>query len=219
MTIDTDALPLVHRTAAARVGSPPYPALVLLHGLGSDEHDLLGFVPHIDPRLFVVSVRAPHPHMDVGYAWYDLAEGYGPTATLSRSLALVERFLAGVADAYPIDGQRVYLGGFSQGAAITLATVVLHPARIAGAIALSGYLPPHLAHQPTAANGMPIFQGHGTFDQVVPIEAARRTRDVLSAMPVALTYREYPVGHEVSAPELLELNGWLGGLLGDRYSR
>ena len=55
-----EASDLVHRTIAARVGEPPHPVLLLLHGRGADEADLLGLAPHLDPRFFVVSARAPY---------------------------------------------------------------------------------------------------------------------------------------------------------------
>jgi phospholipase/carboxylesterase len=96
------------------------------------------------------------------------------------------------------------------------ALALLEPERVAGAIMVSGYLPPGGEHRYRGqeATGHPFFQAHGTLDSVVPLVAARQTRDYLRAhTAVDLTYREYAIGHTVSMEELLDLAGWFGGVL------
>lgn len=208
METSASRLKLVHRTAAAREGSEPYPALVLLHGIGSDELDLLGLTPQIDSSLFVISLRAPNAYGGYGYSWYDLSLGFGRSESLERSIDLVAGFLREMREVYPIDPARVYVGGFSQGAAMTLATSLLHRDLVAGSIALSGYLPPELPY-PADSGGLPVFQAHGIHDPTVPVHAARLTRDALLERRVDLTYREFPIGHAVSEAELKELAEWV----------
>jgi phospholipase/carboxylesterase len=86
---------------------------------------------------------------------------------------------------------------------------------VAAAIMASGYLPPDPdnRYRAAAAAGHPFFQAHGTNDPVVSIDFARQTRDFLLQTPVELTYREYPIGHEVSLPELQELAAWFAAIL------
>jgi phospholipase/carboxylesterase len=209
---------LIHRLQPARRGAPPHPGLLLLHGRGSDENDLLALAAELDPRLFTVSARAPFRFPWGGYMWYDLEAnmaGRPSQESIQASLDRLRRFLDEIVAAYPIDQQRLYIGGFSMGAAMAAALALLEPKRLAGAIVLSGYLPLHTAlpYRPQEAAGHPFFQAHGTFDPVLPVQLARLTRDYLTQTPVDLTYREYPIGHEVGDQELRDLAAWLTSVL------
>lgn len=210
-------LSLIHRTQPARSGSPPYPGLVLLHGLGSNELDLLSMAPVIDPRTYIISARAPLSYRWGGYMWYDL-EQHGPglgSESIEAALQSLERFLQEVIESYPIDSQRLYVGGFSMGAAMAGALGLLYPEKVSAGIMVSGYLPPDPGdrYRTAAAAGHPYFQAHGTNDSVVSIDVARQTRDFLLGTPIELTYREYPIGHEVSLPELQDLAAWFAAVL------
>ena len=79
----------------------------------------------------------------------------------------------------------------------------------------SGFLPPPDggSYRSAEAAGHPFFQAHGIHDTTVPLEYAHMTRDFLQATPVDLTYREYPIGHEVSMEELQDLHAWLSRVL------
>jgi len=113
-----------------------------------------------------------------------------------------------------VDPERVVLLGFSQGAVMSLGTQALQPESVAGVIALSGYFP--IEVEPDAGNlvGRPALVAHGTHDDIIPVEAGRRTRDLLERHGVDLTYREYPMAHHVSAEEMAEARAWLNRLLG-----
>jgi len=208
---------LVHRVQPARVGVAPHPGLLLLHGLGSNEDDLMGLAPQVDSRLTVVSARAPLTHGYGGFSWYEFERdgpGLGSTS-IEAAFDLLRAFLDEMIEAYTLDPSRMYVGGFSQGAAMAGALALLEPSRLAGGIMISGYLPPegnrpYPTERPT---GRPFFQAHGTVDTVVPLEYAHLSRDLLTRLGVNLTYGEYPVGHSVSMPEMLDLSRWLGGVL------
>jgi phospholipase/carboxylesterase len=81
---------------------------------------------------------------------------------------------------------------------------------------LSGYFPLHnqLPLRLEEATGHPVFQAHGTFDEVIPVKYGRETRDYLESTPVDLTYREYPMGHQISGPELADMRSWMSERLG-----
>jgi phospholipase/carboxylesterase len=184
-----------------------------LHGLGSNENDLIALAPLLDERLFVVSVRAPLTYRWGGYTWFDL-EKDGPglgTKTIESSLTVLRTFLEELEQAYPIDPDRLYLGGFSMGAAMAGAMLLLYPEKLAGAIMVSGFLPPDGSSRYRLAEtaGRPLFQAHGLHDPVVPLEYAHQTRDFLQTTPVELEYHEYPIGHQVSDDELRDLVAWL----------
>lgn len=95
------------------------------------------------------------------------------------------------------------------------AMALLFPDRIAGAIMVSGFLPPDASgrYRTGEAAGHPFFQAHGTMDPVVPLAYAQMTRAYLRATPVDLTYQEYPTGHTVTPEELLDLGVWFSNIL------
>jgi phospholipase/carboxylesterase len=210
---------LIHRTSPARSGSPPYPGIVLLHGLGSDELDLLSLASQLDPTLYAISVRAPLSHPGGGFAWYDL-QRHGPglgSESIEAALRSIAQFLDDVVERYPIDPSRLFLGGFSMGAAMAGALTLLHPEKVAGTVMTSGYLPPDSGdrYRVKDARGKPVFQGHGLYDYLVPLQGARLTRDYLQSVGVRLTYKEYPIAHQVSADELKDLVEWFRNVLSD----
>ncbi len=220
------ALTLNHEVVMPRIGDPPHPALLLLHGRGANERDLLPLVDDLDPRLLIISPRAPFSFPGGGYFWYDLdpqGVGYPEAKTFARSLDALESLIAEVTTTYPIDPARVYIGGFSMGAAMSATLALTLPDRIAGAVVLSGYLPLYagLEFRTDDVAGHPIFQAHGTFDPVIPVIGGQMTRDYLATTPVDLTYREYQMGHEVGYQELLDLATWLTAVLdaGSRTER
>lgn len=215
-------LSLVHRVrkpTASEPGTPPL--LLLLHGVGSNEEDLMGLAPHLDGRFFVVSARAPIPLRPGAYAWYPVAFGpqgpVGDPAAAEQSRQALLRFLPEVTSAYNLDPNRVYLLGFSQGAIMSLAVALTQPEVLAGVVLLSGRLYPEKLRErvdPTRIADLPIFVGHGTEDTVLPIHHGREIRQVLQNLPVRLSYHEYPMSHEISPQTLQDIQNWFSQQLG-----
>jgi phospholipase/carboxylesterase len=204
--------PLVHQTAPPLSGAPPYPGLLLLHGRGTDETDLLSLGAELSPEFFTVSARAPYHFPWGGYAWYDLAPGgigFPEDSTLNTSIRLVHTFVEYLLETYPIDPARLYLAGFSMGAVMAGTMALLEPESLTGAIMMSGYLALHNNLPLRPAAGFPIFQAHGTYDPVIPVQVAREARDYLQHTEVDHTYREYPMVHEVAGEELSDIRAWL----------
>jgi phospholipase/carboxylesterase len=216
----SQATSLLHRTLAARAGEPPHPALVLLHGRGSHELDLLTLAPELDPRLFVISARAPLPwEGGIGYAWYHLeAPARANKETFADSLRLLQRFLGELAAAYPVDPGRVYLLGFSQGAMMANALTLAEPHRVAGAILLSGFQPDldGFTPNPDGVRSKPFFVGHGVHDELLGIELGRAVRDTLTNLGADLTYHEYEMGHQIIPQELVDIDSWLEATIAAR---
>jgi phospholipase/carboxylesterase len=205
-------LGLVHRTLSARAGEPPHPTLLLLHGRGSHELDLLALSPELDPRFFVVSPRAPYPWEGIGYAWYELdAPAQANPDTFSHSLALLQLFIEKLHTAYPVDPKRLYLLGFSQGAMMSNALTLTSPERVAGAVLLSGFQPAldSSSLNREAVRDKPFFVAHGTLDPLLGVELGRKVRETLAALGADVTYREYAMGHQIIAPELADFDSWL----------
>lgn len=199
-----------------RGGQTAPPLLLLLHGIGSNEEDLFGLAPYLDERFLVVSARAPVALAYGGYGWFriDFTPG-GMVADVEqakKSLAMLPGFVDELVETYGADGRRVYLKGFSQGAMMSLALMLTRPEKVAGVVAMSGRLPvqvPGLEPAREALNGLPVLVTHGLHDPVLPIENGRAARDYLAGLPVELTYREYPMAHEVSMESLRDVAEWL----------
>lgn len=207
---------LVHLTREPHRLQPGLPPLLLLlHGVGSNERDLFAMEDHLDVRFRVVSARAPLTLGPDSYAWFhatitDAEREFDSDEAEQSRLALVS-FIGDVTGRYNTDPRRVYLMGFSQGAIMSLSVALTSPELVAGVVAMSGLLLPGV--QPKIASpdlkGMPILVVHGTEDQLLPLHYGWNVRDRLSALPVDLTYREYPMGHEVTAQSLADVVAWL----------
>lgn len=213
-----NSLSLVHLVQEPRenASTAPAPLLLLLHGIGSNEHDLFSLAPYLDGRFFVVSVRAPVIMGQGAYGWFNIEftpQGIrADVAEAGRSLQALSGFMDELVAAYPVDKQCVYLMGFSQGAMMGLSATLAQPEKVAGLVAMSGRLPAQAFEgrpESQKFGNLPILITHGIYDPVLPVEHGREIRRSLEALPVQLTYREYPMGHEVSPESLRDISTWL----------
>lgn len=190
------------------------PVLLMLHGFGSNEHDLMGMAPYLDKRLHIVSARAIYD-IGMGYAWYYL---YGTPGNLraddlsrAHSLEILTKFVTNLPDRINVDAERVYLMGFSQGAVMSLALALTAPHLVAGVIAISGYLDEEVVTRvkPETLSNLPILVMHGTYDDLLPVTLGRRVKAYLETLPVRLSYQEYPIAHSIHPQGLMLLQQWL----------
>ncbi|HEX5691208.1 MAG TPA: hypothetical protein VFX76_14440, partial [Roseiflexaceae bacterium] len=213
-------LSLTHLVRPATQGQGTPPLLLMFHGIGSNEEDLMGLESYLDERFTIVSARAPHPYGYGGYAWFEI--DWQPTgiridrrqAAASRDLIVM--FVGEAVAAYGADPAQVYLLGFSQGAMMSGWVTLTEPELVAGAVLMSGRIPDEVRPQivaPERLEGKPILVTHGLMDQVLPIANGRGSRDLLQQLPVDLTYREYPMAHEVNMQSLTDVVQWLSARL------
>ena len=207
----------------------PTAAVIWLHGLGADGHDFAGLVPELDlsncPPIHFVFPHAPSMPVTVngGYvmpAWYDIL---GPDLVSQQDAAGIQAseraIVALIAQevARGIPAERIVLAGFSQGCAMALHTGLRLPQRLAGIMALSGYLP--LADRFTAerhpANAQtPVFMAHGTQDPVVVIARGEVSRDALAALGQPVEWHSYPMPHSLHPREISDISAFLARVLG-----
>jgi phospholipase/carboxylesterase len=208
-----DLLPHLTRPAAGA----PQGALVLLHGRGTDERDLLPLADALDPerRLVAVTPRGPWTFPgQPGAHWYLVRRvGFPDEETFSATYPRLAAWLDALLQALGVPWERTVLGGFSQGAAMSFA-LGLGPGRPApaGIIALSGFLPSVPGYEPVLdeREGFPVALGHGTADPVIPVDFAHAARERLQAAGAEVRYRETPgMGHTIDPAFVLELRGWL----------
>lgn len=216
--MNKETLSLTHliREPTKGTAGPP-PLLLLLHGVGSNERDLMGLTPWLDGRFFVVSARAPIALGYDAYGWFRFEfTPNGPVVSDPReaesSFRLILRFLDEVVEVYGVDPAQVYLMGFSQGTIMSLSVALTRPEKVAGLVAMSGRFPDGIQPQiapPEKLQNLPILLQHGTEDPVLPIHYGRAARETLESLPVKLDYHEYLMGHHVSQESLADVSAWL----------
>ncbi len=213
------------------IESAPQPtaAVIWLHGLGADGHDFAGLVPELDlgdcPPIRFVFPHAPSLAVTIngGYvmpAWYDILgadlvgrqDGAGIAQSARAIAALIEWEAA-----RGIPYQRIVLAGFSQGSAMALHIGLRFGQRLAGIMALSGYLPlaDTLAAERHPANAAsPIFMAHGSQDPVVAPARGEASRDLLAGLGYPVQWHSYPMAHSVHPREIADLSVFLARVLG-----
>jgi phospholipase/carboxylesterase len=194
--------------------------LVLHHGRGADEHDLLGLGDVLDPerRLHVVTPRAPlHLPGWPGYHWYVVPRvGYPDHDTFYEA----HTQLAGLHDELwretGIGPERTVFGGFSMGSVMSYA-LGLDPGRPrpAGILAFSGFVPVVEGWEPDLGSrtAMPVFIAHGTRDPVIEIGFAQRARELLENGGLAVDYHESDAAHHIDPAHLPAAAGWLAAAI------
>jgi phospholipase/carboxylesterase len=176
----------------------PEGLLVLFHGRGADEHDLVPVLDVLDPerRLLGVTPRGPLSMPPGGAHWYALHRlGEPDPETFAATFPLASEWLDGLG--FPPG--RTVLGGFSQGAVMTYALgLAAGRPRTAALVAMSGFVPtvPGLALDLEAPFPR-ISIGHGTYDEVIGVEWGRAARDLLTEAGAEVLYRESPIGHTI----------------------
>ena len=205
----------------------PSHSVIWLHGLGADGNDFVPIVQEL--ALPAIGIRFVFPHAPMravtingGFvmrAWYDIVSQdiarKEDELGLRQSQTMVEELIAREA-ARGVPANRVVIAGFSQGGVIALQTALRHPRRLAGAMSLSAYLPlvDKIDRERNAANNdMPVFLGHGTSDNVVPLVLGKASRDQLIKMGYDVDWHQYPMAHSVCAEELEDLSGWFSRVL------
>jgi phospholipase/carboxylesterase len=203
-------------TKEAAAGSPP-PLLLLLHGVGSNERDLMGLTSWLDGRFFVASARAPITLWHDAYGWFRFEfTPNGPVvvdpAEAMSSLQLILSFMDELVEVYGVDPNRMYLMGFSQGTIMGLSVALTRPDKVAGIVAMSGRFPDAIRPQIAPSEkleALPILLQHGTEDPVLPIRYGRAARETLDSLLVRLEYHEYRMGHHVTQESLAHASAWL----------
>jgi phospholipase/carboxylesterase len=198
---------LVHELRPA--SGEPHGALVLLHGRGSDQHDLLPLLDALDPERRLLGVTPGAPLTNVppgGRHWYVVERvGYPDRETFHRSYELLTSFLDDTLATHDIGWERTVVGGFSMGAVMSY-SVSLGEGRPspAGILAMSGFIPTVEGWEPhfEGREGLPALVHHGRNDAVISVELGRRAAALLRDGGLDVTYLESDAGHWVP-PELV----------------
>lgn len=185
------------------------PLVILLHGVGSHEGDLIGLTPYLSSAFAYASLRAPQTHGG-GWSWYPLAEPGSPAyAPVDEAADAVLEFIDGLGDAHPT----VALFGFSQGGSLSLQLLRRRPDFFDFAVVLAGFVVPggtDAVDDAVTAARPSVFYGRGDVDQVIPATAVERTVAWLAAH-TDVDENIYPgLAHSISQEELDDVNAFVG---------
>ncbi len=216
-------------TIELQTQAAPAASLIVLHGLGASGEDFVPVCQAMDLRalggLRVLLPQAPDRPVSIngGYrmpAWYDIGlDAAGQRVEDERGLRESQRQIeALIAQEIErgIPAARIVLMGFSQGAAMTLMTGLRHPQRLAGLVALSGYLPllERTSAERHAANAdVPIFLAHGDADELVPHARGMASKAELERLGYQPQWHSYPMGHELCMEEIADIAGFIRACL------
>ncbi len=209
-------------------GPNPTSAVIWLHGLGADGNDFAAVVPQLQ-LSGCQAIRFIFPHAPImpvtingGYempAWYDIFGANLLSQQDAVGIKRSEHAIAALIDRELDRGillQNVVLAGFSQGCAMALHTGLRYKQKLAGIVALSGYLPlaNSLAHERSQANAnTPIFMAHGTQDPVVVMDRGEVSKNTLIALGYSVQWRTYAMAHSVHPEELADISKFLKEVL------
>ncbi|WP_460219019.1 alpha/beta hydrolase [Psychroserpens sp. MEBiC05023] len=193
------------------------PLLIMCHGYGSDENDLFSFAQELPEELFIISVRAPHPMQPYGNAWYAInfdaqQNKWNDVEQAIGSRDKIAAFIDEACNKYPVDKTKVSLLGFSQGTILSYAVAMTYPEKVKNIVALSGYISEDMMDsnfKDKDYSHLDFYCSHGSVDQVIPVDWARKAPQFLDNLNIKHTYSEFPVGHGVAPQNFYEFRSWL----------
>ncbi len=199
-----------------------YGLIILLHGYGSHMGDLAGLASEIDDTNYIYLCPNAPIEMDVGfgqkgYAWYPISSTKEPDdSALSESITNLNKTIDSVISEYPIDKNKILIGGFSQGGMMTIHAGLLKPELYAGAFILSSRMLKRSEFEQKVydTRKIPVFMSHGLTDMIISIDDGRNTRDLLNSYGYEVEYHEYDMAHQIVNKTIEDLRNWITNLIG-----
>jgi phospholipase/carboxylesterase/glyoxalase family protein len=182
--------------------------LLMLHGTGGDEHDLIPLARALRPGAAVLSPRGNVLEKGMPRFFRRLAEGVLDLDDLARRTDELTLFIGRAAEQYGIDSAKLVAVGFSNGANIAASVLLRHPGTLRRAVLLSPMLPFEPETNP-ALTGTSVFIGAGRRDAIIPIAQAERLGELLKASGADVTLLEQDGGHTITNDELTAVRTWL----------
>ncbi|PRH86809.1 hydrolase [Labrys okinawensis] len=186
-----------------------HPPLLLLHGTGGDENDLIGLGELVAPGRALISPRGKVLENGMPRFFRRLSEGVFDEEDLRRRASDLAGFIAEASEAYGL-GAPVALG-FSNGANIAAALLLLHPQALAGAVLLRP-MTPLRSPPPAELGGKPVLMLSGAADPIVPAANAGALADVLRERGASVRHETLPAGHGLTQADVQQTKAWLAGL-------
>jgi phospholipase/carboxylesterase/glyoxalase family protein len=207
----SDELGFIHRWVPGEAGAS-LPTLLLLHGTGGNESDLLNLGPMLLPGANVLSPRGKVSENGAPRFFRRLAEGVFDVEDLIARTHELADFVGAAADQYGFDAGNVIAIGYSNGANIASSMMLLRPGTLAGGILLRPMVP---LEPDTAPNltGLPVYLGAGQLDPIVPVDDVSRLAELLEGYGASVNLTWQPAGHNLTREDVLSAREWLDGVV------
>ena len=206
---------LSYQIKKAESGEKPHPAIILLHGYGSNSSDLFSFANHLPSDHTIISLQAPMENPFGGFAWYsihfDAAQNKRSDLDEARkSLLVITKQLDYLEKEYSLDSNSISLIGFSQGAILSWSLLLDQPKKFKRAVCMSGYINAELLDNPLETyENILAYGSHGILDTTIPFHWAESSIKTLQANNPYVFFKAYPDGHNVSKENFRDLLEWL----------
>ena len=207
------SLQYIVREPEVKTTNPPL--LIQLHGYGSNEQDLFSFAEELPKDLLIVSAQAPYEMGYGGYAWYainfdDVNGKFSDLKQAKTSIDVIANFIDEIKAKYNTNPNKTFLLGFSQGAILSYSLSFIYPNKVNYVIALSGYINDKMIPKQISNNiSTAYYCSHGTVDQVLPVDWARKSKPFLDNLGLENVYSEYNVGHGVAPQNFYSFKSWI----------
>ncbi len=189
-----------------------YPVIFAMHGRGSDEQDMMRLLAGLRNRYILVAIQGPLSCGE-GYEYFTIKSfGHPNKDSFWEAVEGLENLIGELSLEYPMDCEKQMLLGFSQGAILSMSMAIRGRIPLAGVVALSGYIPRMVSEEMEMENhvkGLPVFIGHGEIDPIFPWEVAKSNKTYFSERGAELTFKGYPMGHQVSQEELNDFTAFI----------
>ena len=206
---------LSYQIKKANSGGGPHPAIILLHGYGSNSSDLFSFANYLPSDHIIISLQAPMKNPFGGYTWYsidfDAAQNkWSDLDEARKSLLVITKQLEYLEKEYNLDSNSISLMGFSQGAILSWSLLLDEPKKFRRAVCMSGFINAELLKKPLETyKNILAYGSHGTLDTTVPFDLAESSIKALQANNPQVFFKAYPDGHNVSQENFRDLLEWL----------
>ncbi|MGW9164851.1 alpha/beta hydrolase [Priestia megaterium] len=188
-----------------------YPAIFVMHGMGSNEQNMLSLVDGLDDTFYIFSIRGPLSYPP-GFAYFTI-QGYGKPhrGVFNHVISQLTSFIDYAGEQYPLDHDYLYLLGFSQGAIASMTLGLTLGDRIKGIVALSGYIPGFVKEEYALkpVNHLSLFISHGEFDNVLPYKWGLESYAFFQGLGAQVTFQDYPEGHTISLKNHQDFMKWI----------
>ncbi len=191
------------------------PLLILLHGYGSNEQDLFSFAEELPDEFLIVSAQAPIEMGYGAYAWFSINfdgnnEKFYDLEEAAESVQKIASFIDEIKAKYTTNPDKTFLLGFSQGTILSYTLSLTIPNKVQYVIGLSGFINEALTSQEISTDiKTDYYISHGTVDQVIPVDWARKAPEFLTKHNLKNVYSEYPVGHGVAPQNFYSFKKWI----------
>lgn len=181
-----------------------YPTIFTLHGKGSNEQDMFGVVGPLSEEFIIIGIRGDLP-MSGGFQYYELKSLGNPLREqFDRSIEQLQAFVQYATDKYPVDPEKRYFLGFSQGAILSMSLALTLGNQLKGIVALNGYVPDFVKTEYAlqSIEDVSVFISHGEYDSVFPVSIGHETAayfQTRTSPPHSKHIRRITVSHQITS--------------------